>query len=779
LNPGDAVFATAYLQSHGTASENFTFALDISLGHQRRPENKQYHFRVLSSPIPSTKSWAEGLEVAVAFRFEHPGCWAGTYFMTLSMLDRKGILQPFMGANGETLSEEAGSIDLSWNFGRPWVFEHSKPGTLIFNAPAPYPEFSGLPTIPRATVRNTRTGEILDEGCLEIERKDGAFRLFYNSLFIARYEFCFRKRERLSAWVQNVEESNGFELLSVRIGCLACIKEGSLLDFFGGGRLVGIEEAGPAYYEKPYDVRNAAALIGHDKLILVESSHLDSRLITGVACVNNTNWGFIGGVIVLKIAGKVGVTSIPVKSPPVFELEIFPGCHDWKFAAEKLQRGLSQNFAHSLYDKTAVIKQLATYGALPDESHRGDPVQTTQNLFKTLTFSQILDNAKKFSNLVNHAKLALYVGGWQKGGFDNAYPYALEAEERCGGTEGLKNLLADLEDQNVMAGFHDNFDDIAFGNADCPHVALDESGNPWKGWIWGSGLTYATGIRNYVDSGAMAERVAKLFETYPLKRTYHLDVLTAETIRLDFSPDHPASAQDSYLAKMEIVEEFNKRGVDVTSEMLSHPSVGKIGFALHTRLDTKESYIPNDRFVPLAHMVYHGFIGYSCPTGSAEQIIWAILLGGQAFLEEDITGPESVARFYIASVPALLLYNERMTDFSWDGSLASATYTNGCLIEADFKKPSYKAFIRSQLIGQDFTTFASLDGNDYVAYSVKGGEISYPLPKELDGFELEAAELTEDGKGCAVQAPMIRGKEICLTLPASKPILIKRHDPKT
>lgn len=829
INPGESLWVTLWWQNQGniSAPEDYQFFLDGAYGHQRRPENKQLDFRVMQEARPGTSLWAPGRTVAVTLKWDASREWAGTYKLCVGMLDREGVPMPFQGAEDVCVrSQQIGDVDTSWNFGRPWVAEHGNPTEVVYregkkrieknaddrmiylsdgiilqleeNQPVLrgigdenfYRDFEcALPVPVLRERKNNRLYRGGESDCKTVWSRtvlESGYAVYHAEIFVkqswaADFDVIWSVEGRKACvTLENRHEYRDYELLELCYDTLAELEKGTLLDFWGSGREIPISDSIPAFFEKKYDVRNAAALYDDQMLILVESKHLDSRLTTGLLSTDGRKCGFIGGTIVSRVRAEKDVISIPVKNTPVFEIEV-PDMEgkkpSWQDAAEHWQEGLHSNPARDLYRGTYFYKQLATWGPLPEKEWKTDSNDTTQNLFRTVTFEEICQKAKNFAKLTDGVRQILYVAGWQKGGFDNAYPSPYDAEERCGGMNGLRRCMEEARKYNIIVGLHDNFDDVSSREAEqFPYTALDEYGDKWRGWIWPAGMTYVMGLRKYVDSKAAAKRVEKMCELLPLKDTYHLDVLSAEVCRYDYDQDHPASAQDSYEAKLDIIDLFNQHGMDVTSEVLTHPFVGKVGFALHNRVETDTEFLPGDHFVPLVQRIYHGIIGYCAPSRSRQEMLWGILLGGQTFYEEDIDGELCVSRYYLQNIPSMYLYGRRMTDFHKREGYAVAVYEGNSRVETDFGKERYSVVVEGKLIAKDFTTF--VEGNHkgvWLAYSMNGGELSYPCPEEFKNVKTLTAHIltvTDDEKRVEVR---IDGDNIVLLMPAMTPVCVIRQ----
>ncbi|GHU76743.1 hypothetical protein AGMMS49992_22950 [Clostridia bacterium] len=769
INPGDTLWVTLHYQ--GLTNPSARFFIDMEYGHQRRPENRSLVYTAEGEAFPLPLLWREDDIIAVTIPWRVASDWSGTYH----------IYARITSADYSTLARYyVGDIDTSWNLGRPWVDAQSKPQSIQLAEPRKSSNIMNL-SKPIMNIRNRETNQRVS---VLFDRLTAEYVVNGKPVVTCAIHYN-HDGNKTTISLTDLFELEPYELLSVTFPALASLPDGYLVTFDAGGRLIPIDMALPICYHKKYNTRNAAALYDDNQLTLVESAHMDSWITTGVVEVNGSRRGIIGGDIVARVpADKPGLASIPVTSYPIFIIETYPIEDDvpgWQTAARLWRRGLSRAASFDFYKDAYIYKQLATYGPQPDDSYRSDAFPTTQNLFRTTTFAQIKRNALALSAMTDGMRQILYIAGWQQGGFDTSYPEPYDAEPRCGGMDGLRDALSTDSNQNIHVSLHDNFDDIdASQFPDYPHTAIDERGEPWRGWLWAGGLTHIMGFGKYVKSGAMIARVNKMFELLPLlplQHTYHIDVLTAETCRYDFDTRCPSSAEDSFSAKMAIVSEFNSHGVDVTSEMLTHRAVGRIGYALHTRTDPGAVYYPGERFIPLDAMVYHGTIGYSAPSQDRRRMLWGLLIGAHTFYEEDITGETSISRYYLQHIPAVLLAEKTMTAFEDHGAVKRAWFGINSYVDADLVNERYTVCVDGAVVGKDFATlFEGPKG--YQAYSLTGRLDGLTMPESLRGVNsLLLTPLSPDGAQPTVVVEIQKTEDNApgFTIPPSTPVRIERE----
>ncbi len=259
--------------------------------------------------------------------------------------------------------------------------------------------------------------------------------------------------------------------------------------------------------------------------------------------------------------------------------------------------------------------------------------------------------------------------------------------------------------------------------------------------------------------------------------SYHTDVLSSEVLRYDYTPGRQAGADLSMKHKAFIPGEFNKYGIDLTSETLIHPLVGHIGYAWSTRDNRQREIFPGETYIPLTAMVYHGAIGFSESFDQNDEIslLWA-LLKGSGFSDDDLT-PAEAKQFYLLNLPTGLLYEKVMKDFIIDGADYKAVYDDSTWVKCNMKDKSYEVMYNGSLIAKNWSSFApGFSPKSYLAYTVKSGRIQYPAPGGwYDGIKLKAVTLTTNGEGPMVSATVSHGM-VELEIPLNTPVRITCSD---
>ncbi len=141
-------------------------------------------------------------------------------------------------------------------------------------------------------------------------------------------------------------------------------------------------------------------------------------------------------------------------------------------------------------------------------------------------------------------KLAVILVGWGQDGHDGQPPRYFPVDDRVGGADKMRELIAWCEHHDIMLGVHTCFADIY---ACSPEFDLDDvirhrTGEPWKGVIWGGGRAHRpcpSAMRHYVRRD-MAGLAALGFHGH-----HHFDAIGG--FKLCYSDRHPLTTRSAFM----------------------------------------------------------------------------------------------------------------------------------------------------------------------------------------------------------------------------------------
>jgi hypothetical protein len=387
------------------------------------------------------------------------------------------------------------------------------------------------------------------------------------------------------------------------------------------------------------------------------------------------------------------------------------------------------------------------------------------------TFEQAADLVRRFGNLIDGAPQVAYLVGWQHQGHDTGYPDVFTINPRLGGRDALLAAMAAARQHNAVLSFHDNYDD-AYEHSPAwqPQlVARDAAGGLTKGGVWAGGQSY---ILSFGARGAAAAvgRVTRTLDAYPVRDSYHIDVLSAVPLRRDYNPATPASGAASVAGKTAVIRAFNERGVDVTSEGLTSPFVGVIGHAWHLMRRRDTAFAGEER-IPLVPFIYAGHATWGGAKPTPDDVPDALLHGAtfSADFNHRTPAKQLTDSYYLLTVPHQLLRDREMTGWETEGSRRRVRYGLDTYVDVD--GAMYQVVVDGRLMAADGTVMApNWRGDAWLAYSRDGGPLSYPAPAGwTDGRRVTARKLTPDGVGEAVPAAIEAG-QLRLSMDAGSPV---------
>ena len=829
---GSTLWVTLWWQNTGDApaARSLNSWLSLRYGHQRITEPQQKTWRVEWTPFPHTTQWGPGEIWATTCRLTVPELWGGTYRLTVGLCDGEKTV-PHGNGQGIVDGSPIGEIDVGWGWGRPAVDEQTRPFVTTIAPPQERPAASARPTPwdatgsepedspapdtpvqraaltafsravsaqfagaagalfcreqpPEIRARHPLRGETVQAPAalaLLAEEADGlrlrADLIREGKRLAGCVLRCTQEADCLTVSLEESEAAEGWELLEVRFPALVCARgeDARLVHMYNGGREVSVADSRPIGYVQPYDIRGCAALLAQGRALLLETAGLDNRLEIAVEQNPQERYASLGMVLTAAVEAGGHAPSLPTGGAS-FTLKGLPAS-GWQEVARELQQGLEGKH-HPLYQRAMVYKQLVCYGPRPAARYlTSDAPYSITRLCETYSFADVLRRGKRMYHLTDGFPQVVYMVGWQYQGHDTGYPHVLEVNPRVGTLDQLRACIEEGRAYNAVISLHDNYDDAYLSSPwyDPEIVARDETGGPYKGWIWTGGLSHIISMKRYLRSGKAAERVRQTIERFGIRQSYHLDVLSSEVIRHDFGPDGGA-ADDCLAWRRKLIAEFNRYGVDVTSETLTHPFADVLGFAYSTRDDFgRDLLFTGERYIPLAGMVYHGVIPYNAGGTRYDDILRGLLLGGGGKYDDvrDRVTADELRVFYLQTLPMSLLSGKRIRDVQERADGVRVVYDEDSAVTVCPADGTFEVVCGGRTVARDGGVFApGIRPGVYLAYACRVGRYVWELPAQWDPARpVRAVSLTEDGEGAPVPVRITDG-QVELELAADTPVKV-------
>jgi hypothetical protein len=558
--------------------------------------------------------------------------------------------------------------------------------------------------------------------------------------------------------LSDVVEHPGCQLVTVRHGRLVSASDGARLAVpANAGRLVDPTRSAPCERTFSMDWFNpvlAGAVHDRHALCALDVPGVDDRLLATVG----EGWAALGAALEHREPATPPLPSLLLSESATVRLRFLAPAGrapDWTDGARLLRAEVTAQ-PPPLYDQAMIYKIFCDSPGAPNFT----------------TFEQALDLVRRVRNLTDAAPQVVYLVGFQHRGHDTGYPDVFTANPRLGGHAALLAAMKEAEPLNAILSFHDNYDD-AYEHSpgwNPAFIARDRSGGLMQGGVWAGGQSYILSFPTY-GPGPGRERVRRTLALYPIRGSYHIDVLSAVPRRLDFNPANPASGTASLAGKLAIIAEFNRHGIDVTSEGFCAPFVGHLGHAWHLQRQAGATF-QNDERIPFVPFIFHGHATWGGARAGREDIPDALIYG--ATFSSDFTRftppADLTDSYYLLTLPWTRLRTREMTGYRVNGALRRVDYGPDSYVEADSQGQHYRVVVDGRLLAEDFATLApNAKGDAWLAYSQAGGALDFPAPPEwTNAAQIRAVTLTADGPGGAVSVRLEAGR-LRLDLPPATP----------
>ena len=370
------------------------------------------------------------------------------------------------------------------------------------------------------------------------------------------------------------------------------------------------------------------------------------------------------------------------------------------------------------------------------------------------TFDELLGYVKGIAHMTDGNPQIAFVIGWQINGMDTGYPDTWHINERMGGYEAYLNMLWEAEKIGCSVGLHDNFDDAYSGSCafDEKQIARLPDGSLWKSRSWTRDASYVQGLAKYIERGPGLQRIDETIRRYHIREIAHSDVLSWFGIRHDWDKEYPASGiRNLYRGRYRILEEYAIRGVDMSSEALRYPMVGRMNV----------NFVENDFFgdcpfdgesIPLLSLIYRNAAMYGGDEmrgpgdwglrliHNIRKVMWF------PWTKKNVDEIRELTQFfYELYVPWFLLHRLEVVDYERCGTVQRMTLEDGCKIEADEATEAYCVVWHGKIIAQNECVTCPLNEEKIAFFANEDTALSYPLEEEWLDEPLFARELDYDG----------------------------------
>jgi hypothetical protein len=389
------------------------------------------------------------------------------------------------------------------------------------------------------------------------------------------------------------------------------------------------------------------------------------------------------------------------------------------------------------------------------------------------TFAQSAALIRDMARLTDYAPQVAYISGWVYDGQDTGYPSEDVVNRSLGSYEELMQLMAESRRLNANVSVNVNYDDAYKSSPqfDPAFIAREPDGAIWKSRAWDGEDSYVVGMAKYVRGGWARQRIEATMARYKLRSAMLIDAFSWFAIRNDWDRAHPASGYTNLVdGKWEILDEFRRRGVNVTSEQFRYPMLGKLALSVNGP-EPRECPFGGEQ-VPLTAVIYRkaAVFGDSGDGVFRPQLnlFWNSRPG--VWYEHKTDRKAMTDFYYLIVLPYNKVHLLDVETYAAGGTMREIGLERDSKIVMDAAGASYKVVCNGATIAVDESTTCPVDESRIAFYSRAGGRLSYPVPPAWRASEMTARALTIDGrKAFPVRA---ENGQIVVDCPAQMPVMV-------
>ena len=600
--------------------------------------------------------------------------------------------------------------------------------------------------------------------------------------FSLRYQI---KDASLTLTLEDVAEHPNFQLIEVALPNLVTARESERAAWMAqgrnGGSFVRVAQAKPYRFEDDeyfgrISTQLPVGMVGSgDVGCLMEVTALMDGTETSVAEIGGQRRARIGTIQVHRVhggrcynmndgddavCGDADTPNLLVEQMPRCTLDFFnvdDAAVPW-FPAAKLLRARMPLSPSKYYDDK-LLYLIAGKSKVEAEART--------------TFAQSRQLIQDVARLTDYAPQVALISGWVYDGQDTGYPSDDMVNKSLGTYEELMQLMDDGRSLRANVTVNENFDDAYKSSPafNLDFIAREPNGKIWKSKAWDGEDSYIVGMAKFVTGGWARRRIEATMARYKLRDAMLIDALSWFAIRNDWDRKHPASGYKNLVdGKWVVLEEFFKRGVNVSSEQFRYSMLGKLSLSVN---GPEPGACPfGGEQVPLTSMVYRKAAIFGGPGDGVfrprESLFWNSRPG--LWFENKTDRREVTDFYYLVALPYSKVHRLDVESYATKATLRTIALEDESEITMDAAGKAYRVQWKNTVISKDESTTCPVDEGRIAFYSRSGGRLTYPLPKGWASGEVVARSLTVEGR--RPFALSIEAGQIVIEAPAQVPVMV-------
>ena len=582
----------------------------------------------------------------------------------------------------------------------------------------------------------------------KLERTADSLNFIYTASFAQDHAVSFRLRYRLQGaalalTMEDVQEQNGFQLIEVALARLISVREEDGAAWFAegrhGGSFVELQEAKAFKFEdNEYFGRVSTELpIGmvgqHDVGCIMHVTACMDGTETEITGTQGHRRALLGTVQVHRVHGGrcygmndggdavCGIATTPnliVGQMPLTRFDFFPcsgQAQPWLTGAKIVRSRVAQGPTKFFADRYVYILAGKNKTAPAPRS----------------TFAQSKQIVQDVAMLTDHAPQTCFISGWAYDGQDTGFPSEDKVNFSLGTYEELRDVIESTKILNANVTLNVNYDDAYKSSPifDDAFIARRPDEKIWKSRAWDGEDSYVVGMAKFMEGGWGSRRIAYTMDRYKISNSILIDAMSWFAVRNDWDAQHPASGYKNLVdGKYKILEQFQARGVEVTSEQMRYPFVGRLAVSMDGPGISSAPF--GGEAIPLVAVTYRGRTIWG--TGGTDlneaglQLFWntrsSLWFGAS-------TDRSQMAEFYyLVVLPYSKLHALTVEAYEKIGNSRRLVLENNSHVTRNLANHAYSAAVDGIEIARDGSTSCPIDGNRIAFYALTARTLNYPLP---------------------------------------------------